>query len=423
MAAPSASPAGYEVVIAPDPKIHDGRFGGNAWLQELPAPMTKLTWGNAAVLSPATAEKLGVRIGDHVEISAGGGKLRAPCFVLPGVADASIGLTLGYGRTVGPTVARGHGVDVAPLRTAAAPWGTAPVEIRRVAGRTDLAYTQEHWTQEGRPIALLATVEEAAKGDVTEDQRGRLPSLLADNYTAQQARQWGMVIDLSTCTGCSACVVACQAENNIPVVGPTGVRRSREMHWLRIDRYFTGPANDPAVVNQPMLCQHCEKAPCEYVCPTNATVHSDDGLNEMVYNRCIGTRFCSNNCPYKVRRFNFLLYQDFDTPQFKMMRNPDVTVRSRGVMEKCTYCVQRINAAKIDAHKRGTEEIVDGAIVTACQQTCPSAAIVFGDLNDPKSEVSRWKAGKRSYVMLEELNVRPRTTYLGRVENPNPEIA
>jgi molybdopterin-containing oxidoreductase family iron-sulfur binding subunit len=420
-ARPAAAAAGvHDIAIVPDFKVHDGRFANSAWLQELPAPMTKLTWDNAAIVSPRTARELGAATGDRVELELDGRKLRAPAFVLPGQADATITLAMGYGRAGEEAVARGRGVDAGALRTSAAPFGGRGV-ARRVAGHDALSVTQEHGSALGRPIALRARIDEYRRvgGRVTEEQSGPLPSLLRDHYTQEAEAQWAMSVDMTVCTGCSACVVACQAENNIPVVGKDGVRRSREMHWLRVDRYFFGAADDPAIVNQPMMCQHCEKAPCEYVCPVNATVHSPDGLNEMVYNRCIGTRFCSNNCPYKVRRFNFFSY--VDRSMTMLQKNPNVTVRQRGVMEKCTYCVQRIRAVEIEARLAG-RPLGGNDVVTACQQACPTRAIVFGSLHDPAADVTQLQNEARAYEVLHELGTRPRTGYLVKLENPSPEL-
>ncbi len=408
-----------ELHFAPSPKVYDGRFANNPWLQELPHPLTKLTWDNAAVLSPADAARLGVETGQLLRLRAGGGELTAPALVLAGHAPRSISLALGYGRSGGERIAGGVGVDAYRLRDAGF---SRDVEVVATDTHRALAITQRHDQQHDRALALhFDLADYRADPDRARAHDGPQPSWLPDSADGD-GEQWAMSIDTSVCTGCSACVVACQAENNVPLVGREGVLEGREMHWLRIDRYIDGPAADPTVVHQPMLCQHCEKAPCEYVCPVNATVHSPDGLNEMVYNRCVGTRFCSNNCPYKVRRFNFLLYQDWETPQFKLQRNPDVSVRSRGVMEKCTYCVQRINRVRIAAERDG-RRVEDGAIQTACQQACPSQAIHFGDLNDPASKVAATKRDPRNYVLLGELGTRPRTSYLAVVQNPNPELA
>ncbi|MEO1365916.1 MAG: hypothetical protein AAFX50_01980, partial [Acidobacteriota bacterium] len=337
-------------------------------------------------------------------------------------------LHLGYGRTKSGAVGNGVGVDVSPLRTSGAAWHVASdISLAPTGADYPIACTQDHHSMEGRGLIQATNVqtweahpEAPLKLHLHVDpEKSMLPG---DDFPYDSYR-WGMSIDLSSCSGCNACLVACVSENNIPAIGKEEVRRGREMHWIRIDRYYQG--NDPNdvehVVNQPVPCMQCEQAPCEVVCPVAATVHSDEGLNDMVYNRCVGTRYCSNNCPYKVRRFNFLLYQDFDTPQLQLGRNPDVTVRSRGVMEKCTYCVQRINQARIDAHSN-RRKIVEGDITVACQQACPSESIVFGDLNDENSQVSKAKQSLLDYGLLEELGTRPRTTYLGRVTNPNPKL-
>jgi molybdopterin-containing oxidoreductase family iron-sulfur binding subunit len=344
-----------------------------------------------------------------------------PVWIQPGHAADSVTLHFGHGRTRAGRVGTGTGVDVYPLRTADAPWH-ATAGLKKTGARTPLATTQHHHALEGRSIVRVGGIEEYRKHPefVHEMAHGVAPELNLYPEYPYEGYAWGMAIDLSACTGCSACVVACQAENNIPVVGKTEVDRSREMHWLRIDRYYTGEAEAPRIVHQPMLCQHCEKAPCEPVCPVAATAHSSEGLNDMVYNRCVGTRYCSNNCPYKVRRFNFLQYST-SAPLARLVRNPDVTVRTRGVMEKCTYCVQRINQARIEA-KREDRDIRDGDVVTACQAACPTGAIVFGNLNDRDSQVAKLKAGPLNYGVLAELNTRPRTSYLARLTNPNPEI-
>jgi molybdopterin-containing oxidoreductase family iron-sulfur binding subunit len=347
--------------------------------------------------------------------------VEAPVWIVPGHANDSVTVHLGYGRTRAGRVGNGAGFNAYGLRTSAAPWFGGGASLTRTGRRHPLAVVQRHHSMEGRPIIRTATLAEfTAHPDFARDHHGGDgPSLYPRVEYPGQA--WGMAIDLNSCTGCNACIVACQAENNIPVVGKEQVALGREMHWLRVDTYHRGDPANPETWHQPVPCMHCENAPCEVVCPVGATVHSHEGLNDMVYNRCVGTRYCSNNCPYKVRRFNFLLYQDWTTPSLQLQRNPDVSVRSRGVMEKCTYCVQRINEARIDAERQG-RPIRDGEIVTACEAVCPSQAIVFGDVNDPASRVARLKADQRNYALLGELNTRPRTTYLGALSNPNPDL-
>lgn len=422
------APAGIETVFYPSWHTLDGRFANNAWLQETPDPMTKLVWDNAALLSPATARRLGVKDGDVLEISAGGRSVRCPAMVLPGHADDSISLQLGFGRAACGRVGRGVGHRVEGLRAQANFW-FGPAEVRRTGATYKLVTTQEHHTLI-EPITGLKrhniveeyTVDEyrelAAHGRHSEHH----PTDLFPEFDYSKGYQWGMAIDLNACIGCNACMVACTAENNIPVVGKEQVARGREMHWIRLDRYFSGPEEDPQAVMQPMACVQCEKAPCESVCPVAATAHSPEGINEMAYNRCVGTRYCLNNCPYKVRRFNFLNWNK-DIPEVrKMVFNPDVTVRMRGVMEKCNYCVQRIEEKRSQAKAEGRRPIRDGEILTACQQVCPADAIVFGNINDPESRVSKLKREARDYAVLEELNTKPRTTYLARLRNPNPEL-
>ena len=422
---------GYELIFRTDTNVYDGRFANNGWLQELPRPLTKLTWDNAAIISPATAQKLGVElratargmITDELELRYRGRTVRAPAWIMPGHPDGSVTVHLGYGRTRAGRVGTGVGFNAYALRTSDAPWFGAGLEVVKTGVQLKLAVTQEHWAMEGRNLVRAVSVAEYGQDPHVIQAMGHDPAPDTSLYPQFKytGHAWGMAIDLSACVGCNACVVACQAENNIPVVGKEQVAMGREMLWLRIDRYYDGPAEDPRTYFQPVPCMHCENAPCETVCPVAATVHSDEGLNDMVYNRCVGTRYCSNNCPYKVRRFNFFLYQDWDTPSLKLMRNPEVTVRSRGVMEKCTYCVQRIQRARIDAGNEG-RPIREGEIQTACQQACPGQAIVFGDINSKGSEVAAWKATPRNYGLLAELNTRPRTTYLGMVRNPNPEM-
>ena len=469
---PAAS-GDYEIVFRPDPSIYDGRFANNGWLQELPKPLTKLTWDNAAIISPATAEALGVgnkpdaavaedgprRVNNYTakggEIDAEvlrlqfrGREVTAPVYILPGTPDGTVLLHLGYGRELGGRVAGDRnapvGVNAYGLRPSDALWGGPGLAVARTGETRQLASTQIHFQLEGRGHEILhAGTYEGWRKDPTLSHRGdevSNPETQGEETTPHETMslypefeykegernsrgyKWGMMIDVSTCVGCNACVVACQAENNIPVVGKEQVARSREMHWLRIDAYFTGAASNPGgVYFMPMPCMHCEKAPCEPVCPVHATVHSAEGTNDMIYNRCIGTRYCSNNCPYKVRRFNFLLYQDWNTPSLKMLRNPEVSIRSRGVMEKCTFCIQRIQHAKIESEKEG-RKVRDGEIKTACQATCPTDAIIFGDLNDPQSRVARFAAQKRAYGVLDDLNTQPRTRYLASVRNPNQAL-
>jgi len=422
-AASAAAAQGLEIVFRPDPAVHDGRYSNNAWLQELPKSLTKLTWDNAALISPATAAKHTLISGDVVELKQGGQTVRIPVWIAPGQAPDTLTLHLGYGRTRAGRTGTGIGFAVNPLRTVAAPDTIGGVTLNKTGDTYALACTQDHWSLEGRNLIRVATQAQYAADPkfAAKMQEPAPKTLTLFANRSNEGYAWGMAIDQNVCTGCNACVVACQAENNVPVVGKSQVANGREMHWLRVDRYYTGDIENPDTYHQPMPCQQCENAPCEVVCPVEATTHSDEGLNDMVYNRCVGTRYCSNNCPYKVRRFNFLLYQDWDTPSLKLQRNPDVTVRSRGVMEKCTYCVQRINQARVAA-KLDDREIRDGEVVTACQAACPTDAIVFGNLNDPKSQVSKLKANTLNYGLLEELNIRPRTSYLAVVRNPNTEL-
>ncbi|MEZ5416308.1 MAG: TAT-variant-translocated molybdopterin oxidoreductase [Vicinamibacterales bacterium] len=422
-AAPAAAVSGVEVNFKRDGSIYDGRFANNGWLQELPKPVTKLTWDTAALVAPKTAEKLGVANGDMLTVTIDGRSLDVPAWIDPGHAQDALTIGLGYGRPRAGRVGTGVGVNAYALRGSTAPWHAA-AEVVKGRGSYQLVSTQDHWSIEGRNLVRSAKLEEFKENPAFAHEMEHMK--LSDGLTLYpkweySGYSWGMAIDLNTCTGCNACVVACQSENNIPVVGKDQVANGREMQWLRIDRYYAGDIDNPDTYYQPMPCQQCENAPCEVVCPVAATVHSAEGLNDMVYNRCVGTRYCSNNCPWKVRRFNFTLYQDWETPSLKMQRNPDVTVRSRGVMEKCTYCVQRINSARIQA-KREDREIRDGEIVTACEAACPSQAITFGNLNDPTSRVAKLKADPRNYSMLAELNTRPRTTYLAAVRNPNPAL-
>ncbi|HTL47716.1 MAG TPA: TAT-variant-translocated molybdopterin oxidoreductase [Verrucomicrobiae bacterium] len=409
---------GFEVNFRPDPSIWDGRFANNGWLQELPKPMSTLTWDNAVMVSPRTAEEIGLETGGVLQFTRGSNVVLAPVWVSPGQSDGTLTLTLGYGRTHGGKIAEKIGFNAYTVRFSEA--SKEGFRIGKTGKTVALAATQLHHSMEGRNLVRAATQKEFAKDrEFAQDHETGNTSMYPKYEYKDYA--WGMVINLNACIGCNACMVACQSENNIPVVGKTQVLKGREMHWIRVDRYYEGSADDPKLHNQPVTCMHCENAPCEPVCPVGATTHSEEGLNEMVYNRCVGTRYCSNNCPYKVRRFNFLEYNDYHTETLKMMRNPDVTVRVRGVMEKCTYCVQRINEARITS-KKENRKIRDGEIKTACQAACPTQAIVFGDINDKESQVAGLKKSPLNYGLLTELNTVPRTTYLAKVTNPNPAI-
>ena len=447
--APSAV-NGYELVFRVDQAIYDGRFANNGWVQELPRPLTKVTWDNVAIVSPNTAQAIAgvstnrgaVKGREHyvplIDLTnQKGQKAQAPMWILPGQPDNVITVHLGYGRRlagrVGGQPDEPIGFDAYKLRTGYEAWFARGVQAQNTGHEYPLATTQLHFnledpnfSNEPRDIVRSQTLEEYRNGE--HHEKHEHPSIYPEFDYKNQAENapnyaWGMALDLNNCIGCNACTIACQAENNIPVVGKTEVTRSREMHWIRVDTYFQGdsPNHPEGTSFMPVPCMHCENAPCEPVCPVHATVHSAEGLNDMVYNRCVGTKYCSNNCPYKVRRFNFFLYQDWDQPLYQLMRNPDVSVRSRGVMEKCTYCVQRIQNAKIQSELEG-RKVRDGEIVTACQAVCPTDVIVFGDINDPNSRVNRFKASERSYGLLDELNTHPRTTYLSHLKNPNPEI-
>ncbi|MCB2198678.1 TAT-variant-translocated molybdopterin oxidoreductase [bacterium] len=412
-----------EFVFASSYTLYDGRYANNGWLVEAPDPISKMSWSNAALLSKKTADDLGVKEREALILSANGVDIELPVYVVPGHADNSITLEMGWGRKGFGRVADGHGADIFPMRTSAGVDFALGGKATGTGRKLEIANTQDHGSMEGREIIREATLDTYRKHPKFAKEMVHVPDLksLWKDWTWSEGYQWGMAIDLNVCTGCNACVIACQSENNVPVVGKDPVRNGREMHWMRLDRYFVGTIEDGRMVNQPMMCQHCEMAPCEQVCPVNATSHDNEGLNVMTYNRCIGTRYCSNNCPYKVRRFNFFNYTNKLPELIQMAQNPDVTVRSRGVMEKCTFCTQRINAGKYQAKAEG-REVRDGEVKTACQQACPTNAISFGNINDPKSEVSSWKKNSRNYGVLEEFNTRPRTTYLARLHNPNPKL-
>jgi len=488
---PAPGKDSLEVIFHRDYRVDDGRYNNNGWLQELPDPITKIVWENVFLLSQKTWEAFGFTQKDNesgnayvpwVKLTLNGRSVEGPAWLAPGQADNTVGVALGYGRTKSGRVGNGAGFNAYALRTADAPYIAAGGKLSATGDKPyPVATTQSHWAMEGRPVVREANVAQYAerpdfaKGmNMPEPPGGDQPlypnPLDVPDRNGVKPRDksphaWGMSIDLNSCVGCSSCMVACQAENNVPIVGKDQVGRSREMHWLRIDRYFTGSVENPQVVTQPMLCQHCESAPCESVCPVNATVHDEEGLNVMAYNRCVGTRYCSNNCPYKVRRFNYLDYNKrpldklkgpfFSTPLLntvdgewelarwwrdpargirpndewellKLAKNPDVTVRMRGIMEKCTFCIQRIEGAKIaqkvKAGASADVEVPDGTFTTACAQACPAEAIVFGNVKDPHSRVSKLKAQERDYSVLEFLLTKPRTTYLARVRNPNPQM-
>jgi MoCo/4Fe-4S cofactor protein with predicted Tat translocation signal len=444
-ASSAANSGGFEIIFRPDPNVYDGRLAHISWLQELPKPVTNLSWDNAALVSMDTLGKLKLTEADVIEIELNGRKVNAPLLVMPGHPNDSITVYLGSGRREGSRVAGGVGFNAYLIRTSDSPLFAQGAKVRATGARWDLAVTKSHYGDhrsvadggdgsgthslegneaESRGIIRYATLEEFRANPAFAQEGHEKPAQddsLFPSYRYDK-NAWGMAIDLNSCVGCNACVVSCYAENNIAVVGKQQVKIGRNMQWLRIDTYFEGDLEAPKAHFQPMTCQHCENAPCEQVCPVGATIHTPEGLNTMVYNRCVGTRYCANNCPYKVRRFNFLLFSDFETESLKLMRNPDVSVRSRGVMEKCTYCLQRISAAKIEADKEN-REIRDGEIVTACQQACPTDAIAFGNINDKNSRVAKLKAQQRDYQVLADLNTRPRTTYTAGVINPNPELA
>ncbi|MGD2109161.1 MAG: 4Fe-4S dicluster domain-containing protein [Phycisphaerae bacterium] len=418
---------GLEVVIRPHHAVYDGRFANNGWLQELPDPVSKIVWDNPGCMSAGTARQLDVAEGDRVSVRVGDRSVEVAALIDASAADGVVVLTLGHGRTAGGRIlGEAAGANVAGLLGPGGgltPYLALDAQVANTAGSTPMVRTQKQFSRHGRPIVLDGTLSEYRKDAGFVQHKRHVPELVTmyPEYDYSKGHKWGMAIDLSSCVGCNACVTACQAENNIPIVGRDQVAAGREMHWLRIDRYLDGEADDPVVHQQPMLCQHCDNAPCESVCPVNATAHSPEGLNEMVYNRCVGTRYCSNNCPYKVRRFNYLRYQEaqLHDPVQELAFNPQVTVRGVGVMEKCTFCVQRINEGKYRAQNKG-EALADGAIKTACQQACPAGAITFGDLNDPASRVARMHDQQRAFFVLEEYNVKPNVAYLARVRNPHP---
>jgi MoCo/4Fe-4S cofactor protein with predicted Tat translocation signal len=441
-----ASADGIELEIRPDPTLYDGRFANNAWLQELPKPQTKITWDNVLIVSPKTSVAIGYDPRDRddlvnerhtrfANVNYRGVTMRLPLWVVPGHAENVATVYFGAGRRNGGKVATGVGFDTYPLRFSDALHGGpgARIRIDNESKTYAIACTQEHQSIDPKVVGERGIIRAGTFTEYLQNPRfaqaeehgsdvtGPGDESMYPHYDYSGKHAWAMVIDNSVCIGCNGCVSACQAENNIAVVGKEQVVRERELHWLRIDRYYRGDVDNPEVFHEPVPCMQCENAPCEPVCPVEATSHSDEGLNDMTYNRCIGTRYCSNNCPYKVRRFNFFHYADYDTPSFKAMRNPDVTVRTRGVMEKCTYCVQRINAAKIDAEKEN-RRVRDGEVTTACQQACPTEAIVFGDMNDKTSHVAQLKTEPSGFALLEELQTRPRTTYLATIRNPHPSL-
>ena len=426
-AEPKPPQGGVEIGFVPSWAAWDGRYANNGWTQETPDPMTKQVWGNAALISPATARAKDLHDGDVVTLKRGGVMMEAGILLQPGLADNVVTIALGYGRARCGRVGKDVGYNANLIRTTDGFWYSPGFEIAKTGQTFEFATTHERGLAEhmnNRPLYREATVEDYKRNPKVIEAMNEVPELhsVYPERTYEGEYQWGMAIDLGACTGCNACVVACQAENNTPIVGKKQVIRGREMHWLRLDRYYVGSEDEPRAVEQPIPCMQCENAPCENVCPVEATSHSDEGLNDMVYNRCVGTRYCANNCPFKVRHFNFLNFHKDDPQIMSMAFNPDVTVRMRGVMEKCTYCVQRIQEVRIKTKVEGRRQIREGEIQTACQQTCPAEAIVFGNINDPNSRVSKLKKQERNYGMLAEMDLKPRTTYLGRLRNPNPEL-
>ncbi len=423
--APPALDNGLEILFRADPNMLDGRYANNGWLQELPHPFSKITWDNAALVSPALARREKLENGDYLELTYQGRKLGAPVWILPGQAESSVTLHLGYGRQKAGRVGTNKGYNAYTLRTSDALWNGVGLTIKKLARHEPFATTQNHFTIEGRAMYRAGTLAQFIRQPGFAVEMREVPKEDETLYNPDEYKNsgyaWAMVIDLGTCIGCNACTIACQAENNIPVVGKSQVMGGREMHWIRVDTYHSESPEAPEFHHQPVPCMHCQHAPCELVCPVAATVTDDEGLNLQVYNRCVGTRYCSNNCPYKVRRFNFLEYNGALSESEKLVKNPDVTVRSRGVMEKCTYCLQRINSARIIA-ELARRKIRDGEVTPACAQVCPAEAIVFGDLHDPKSRVSQWKQHPLDYGMLAELNTRPRTSYSAKLRNPNPQL-
>jgi molybdopterin-containing oxidoreductase family iron-sulfur binding subunit len=401
---------GLDVVLRPDPTVWDGCFANNAWLQELPKPLTKVTWGNVVMIAPQLAKERQLKNGDVVEIVVGRRAVVGPVWVMPGQDARTLTLFLGYGRKDENGLASGLGYDAYALRGRDHPWHLTGASLTATGKTTVIATTQTSQAMDGFDfVRIIGKAEAANPSHLAKPQ----PSFYPDRKWSSPS--WGMSIDLDLCIGCNACIIACDAENTIPVVGKDLVAQGRQMHWLRVDQYYEGDPAAPKIYSQPVPCMHCEQAPCEMGCPVNASVHSSDGLNLQVYNRCIGTRTCSAYCPYKVRRFNWFDYTGADPQSIQAMRNPDVTVRNRGVMEKCTYCVQRIREARIQADIE-TRPIHDGEVVTACQQACPTKAIIFGDITDSSSEVAHRKASARNYSLLEEVNTRPRTTYLAKID-------
>ncbi len=433
---PAGKADGIDVVFSPDPYVWDGRFANLGWLQELPRPLSKITWDNPVLISPGAAQRLGLQNGDMVRITLGERSLEMAAWITPGQPDDAVGLNLGFGRWRSGRIGDKAGFNTYALRASDGLWFASGAEVQKTGETYPLAATQRHNTMEGRAPVRVGTLEElkanprqlefmVPEQHEPQQHEGPAPTLYDPQEHPYNGYKWGMAINLGACTGCNACTIACQAENNSPVVGKEQVLLEREMHWIRVDRYYRGSQEQPEIYHQPVPCMQCENAPCELVCPVGATVHSSEGLNDMVFNRCVGTRYCSNNCPYKVRRFNFLQYtitNETAPPSLKLLQNPDVTVRERGVMEKCTYCVQRISSARIAAEKRDGQ-IRDGEVVTACQAVCPADAIVFGDLNDTGSRVNEMKGGPLDYALLEELNTRPRTTYTAALKNPHPKLA